>query len=105
MTTPRTEEAANSIENVKIMDCLAKMVREFAKHQETQNVLVSKLNAIEVKLDNVQQLRGASNYQEDGESDHLLLPLGDIGAMKPFEEIQKDKDKYYKQVRGRTSKL
>ncbi|XP_045034695.1 uncharacterized protein LOC116921762 [Daphnia magna] len=98
MTTPRTEEAANSIENVKIMDCLAKMVREFAKHQETQNVLVSKLNAIEVKLDNVQQLGGASNYQEDDESDHLLLPLGDIGAMKPFEESLKDKDKYYKLV-------
>ena len=47
------------------------MVREFAKHQETQNVLVSKLNAIEVKLDNVQQLGGARNYQEDDESDHF----------------------------------
>jgi len=98
MASSRPEHVATNSDNVKVMDTLAKMVREFTKHQETQNVLISKLVAIEVKIDSMQQLGGANNYVEEEGSELSLLPLGELAAIKPFEESLADKDKYYKLV-------
>jgi hypothetical protein len=48
--------------------------------------LISKLVAIEVKINSKQQLGGANNYVEEEGSELSLILLGELAAIKPFEE-------------------
>lgn len=98
MAPSGTDQSKDSVENIKVLNSLAKMVREFAKQQEIQNVFMAKLTAIEAKLDNMQKVESASNYMEEEDPGQLLLPLGDMKDVKPFEESLADKDKYFKLV-------